>query len=228
MSSLPACGGGAGHRPAEPPRLFQVAAVPKLRPHGDLPELQHLADVPPGGAPLLCHYCGWERRHRKRARSAGASTSTSWAWERTAGGNPAHPASHGRMARVDRDSTRRRGSLRTVLLDFAEGRLDVLVAPNWSPKDTTSQRDAGRRRLRGCRSGPAGLSLGRADVPVAHPGSGQGRRGQSPGRVIIQAHYPTTTRSVSRGTRTTRAFSRRRSSSAGSCRIRLLHRWRRS
>jgi len=44
-----------------------------------------------------------------------------------------------RIARIDRDTTARRSVFEKSLLDFSEGRLDMLVAPRCLPKDTTSR-----------------------------------------------------------------------------------------
>jgi primosomal protein N' (replication factor Y) len=96
-----------------------------------------------------------------------------------------------RMARVDRDSTRRRGSLRTVLLDFAEGRLDVLVGTQLVAKG----HDFPNVTLVGVVCADAGLGLpdfrsAERTFQLLTQVAGRAGRGQSPGRVIIQAHYP--------------------------------------
>jgi len=76
---------------------------------------------------LICHYCGDEKQVPRNAARARAVCLFRRSRDRAARGNTARNPAAARIARVDRDSVRRRGSLRKILLDFAEGRIDLLV-----------------------------------------------------------------------------------------------------
>lgn len=96
-----------------------------------------------------------------------------------------------RIARVDRDTMAHKGELDQVLLDFASGRLDMLVGTQMIAKG----HDFPNVTLVGVVSVDIGLGL--PDLRAAERTfqlitqvAGRAGRGDKPGRVLIQTYYP--------------------------------------
>jgi primosomal protein N' (replication factor Y) len=141
---------------------------------------------------LICHYCGQEK--------AIPSTCTD------CGGTYIHYAGVGteqlekllqsilpdaRIARLDRDSTRRRGTLRSTLFNFAARKLDILVGTQMLAKG----HDFPDVTMVGVIAADAGLSFPdfRSAERTFHmliQVAGRAGRGRAPGRVFIQSYYP--------------------------------------
>jgi primosomal protein N' (replication factor Y) len=96
-----------------------------------------------------------------------------------------------RIARVDRDSTRRRKSFEETLIDFSEHKLDMLVGTQMLAKG----HDFPNVTLVGVVSVDAGLSLpdfrsAERTFQLLTQVAGRAGRGLLPGRVIIQTFHP--------------------------------------
>jgi primosomal protein N' (replication factor Y) (superfamily II helicase) len=96
-----------------------------------------------------------------------------------------------RVARVDRDTIRRRGAIATLLARFAAGTLDVLVGTQMIAKG----HDFPRVTLVGVISADVGLGL--ADFRAAERTfqlltqvAGRAGRGEQPGEAVVQTLYP--------------------------------------
>jgi len=97
-----------------------------------------------------------------------------------------------RVARLDRDAIRRRGSLATLLARFRDGEIDVLVGTQMIAKG----HDFPRVTLVGVVSADVGLGL--ADFRASERTfqlltqvAGRAGRGEQPGEAIVQTLYPT-------------------------------------
>jgi len=97
-----------------------------------------------------------------------------------------------RVARLDRDAIRRRGSLATLLAQFGDGQIDVLVGTQMIAKG----HDFPRVTLVGVVSADVGLGL--ADFRASERTfqlltqvAGRAGRGEQPGEAIVQTLYPT-------------------------------------
>ena len=97
-----------------------------------------------------------------------------------------------RVARLDRDAIRRRGSLATLLAKFRDGEIDVLVGTQMIAKG----HDFPRVTLVGVVSADVGLGL--ADFRASERTfqlltqvAGRAGRGEQPGEAIVQTLYPT-------------------------------------
>ena len=141
---------------------------------------------------LVCHYCGDE----KEAPSACSNC----------GGPYIHYAGVGteqlesilqtllpgaRIARLDRDTTRKRGVIRKTLFSFAERKLDLLVGTQMLAKG----HDFPDVTLVGVVSADSGLSFpdfrsAERTFQLLIQVSGRAGRGTTPGRVVIQSLYP--------------------------------------
>jgi primosomal protein N' (replication factor Y) len=141
---------------------------------------------------LICHYCN----HRQPAPSVCPAC----------GKNYIHYVGEGteqledilknlfptlRIARIDRDTTQRRQRFEKSLLDFSEGRLDLLVGTQMLAKG----HDFPNVTLVGVVSVDAGLAL--ADFRAAERTfqlltqvAGRAGRGDRPGKVLIQTYHP--------------------------------------
>ena len=95
------------------------------------------------------------------------------------------------IARVDRDSTRRRGTLEHLLMEFAAGEIDLLVGTQMLAKG----HDFPNVTLVGVVSVDLGLSLpdfrsAERTFQLLTQVAGRAGRGELPGRVIIQTYHP--------------------------------------
>ena len=153
------------------------------------------ADQPAGNeliGHLRCHHCGSQARpppacpqcQATDLRALGLGT------ERVATAIAARVPS-ARVARLDRDSTRRRGSLDALLEQFRSRQIDVLVGTQMLAKG----HDFPAVTLVGILDADAGLFS--ADFRGAErmaqqilQVSGRAGRGTLPGRVLVQTHHP--------------------------------------
>ncbi len=141
---------------------------------------------------LLCHYCGYLRSVPKRCRACGNEY--------------IHFLGHGTqkvqeiletlfpkaaIARLDRDTVRRKGSLQKILGAFGSGQTDILIGTQMIAKG----HDFPRVTLVGVLT--AEQSLRMADFRAAERTfqlltqvAGRAGRGEHPGEVIIQTYYP--------------------------------------
>ena len=97
-----------------------------------------------------------------------------------------------RVARVDRDTIRRKGAIATLLSRFAAGELDVLVGTQMIAKG----HDFPRVTLVGVISADVGLGLadfraGERTFQLLTQVAGRAGRGEVPGEAIIQTLFPT-------------------------------------
>jgi primosomal protein N' (replication factor Y) len=95
------------------------------------------------------------------------------------------------IARVDRDTTRKRGSLEHLLMEFSAGTIDLLVGTQILAKG----HDFHNVTLVGVISVDVGLSLpdfraAERTFQLLTQVAGRAGRGQLPGRVIIQTYHP--------------------------------------
>jgi primosomal protein N' (replication factor Y) len=97
-----------------------------------------------------------------------------------------------RIARVDRDTIRRRGAVAAVLSRFAAGELDILVGTQMVAKG----HDFPRVTLVGVISADVGLGMadfraGERTFQLLTQVAGRAGRGDKPGQALIQTLYPT-------------------------------------
>jgi len=141
---------------------------------------------------LLCHYCGRREQVPSTCNSCGGEyiyfvgVGTEQLEELL---RSLLPGAH--IARVDRDATRRRGTLRRILLDFAAHRIDLLVGTQMVAKG----HDFPNVTLVGVLAADAGLSFpdfrsAERTFQLLTQVAGRAGRGEIPGRVIVQAFYP--------------------------------------
>jgi primosomal protein N' (replication factor Y) len=95
------------------------------------------------------------------------------------------------IARLDRDTTRRRGSFEHILMEFSAGTIDLLVGTQMIAKG----HDFHNVTLVGVISVDAGLSLpdfraAERTFQLLTQVAGRAGRGDRPGRVIIQSYHP--------------------------------------
>ena len=96
-----------------------------------------------------------------------------------------------RIARVDRDSTKKRRELERVLMSFSEGELDMLVGTQMIAKG----HDFPNVTMVGVVSVDAGLSMpdfrsAEKTFQLLTQVAGRAGRGKLPGQVLIQTYYP--------------------------------------
>ncbi len=141
---------------------------------------------------LACHYCGREQGIPDRCIECGGQyiffvgVGTEQLEEMLRTHLPG-----ARIARVDRDSMRRRGSLRRVLTEFAAGRLDLLVGTQMIAKG----HDFPGVTLVGVVGADADLGFpdfrsAERTFQLLTQVAGRSGRGALPGKVIMQAYYP--------------------------------------
>jgi len=141
---------------------------------------------------LRCHYCGREQDIPQRCRNCEGE----FIYYVGVGTEQLEEIVHkiiprARLARVDRDTTRRRGSLRKMLLDFSDGKLDVLVGTQMLSKGHDFQ----NLTLVGVVSADAGLSFpdfrsAERTFQLLTQVAGRAGRGKVAGHVVIQSFYP--------------------------------------
>jgi primosomal protein N' (replication factor Y) (superfamily II helicase) len=141
---------------------------------------------------LACHYCGQERE------TPSACTNCGGVYIHYAGVGTEQLESilkqllpGARIARLDRDVTRRRGVLRSTLFSFADRKLDILVGTQMLAKG----HDFPDVTMVGVVAADAGLSF--PDFRAAERTfqlmiqvAGRAGRGAAPGRVVIQSYHP--------------------------------------
>lgn len=141
---------------------------------------------------LICHYCGMEKMTPEACNNCGGEyiyfvgVGTEQLEEILRTMFP-----KARLARLDRDTTRRRGALRKILLDFADCKLDMLIGTQMLAKG----HDFPNVTLVGVVSADAGLSFpdfrsAERTFQLLTQVSGRAGRGEVPGRVVIQSFYP--------------------------------------
>jgi primosomal protein N' (replication factor Y) len=141
---------------------------------------------------LACHYCGLERDVPSLCVScggpyihyAGVGTEQLEGILRTL-------LPKARIARLDRDTARKRGTLRNVLYSFAERELDILVGTQILAKG----HDFPDVTMVGVVAADSGLSFpdfrsAERTFQLLTQVAGRAGRGDSPGRVVIQSFYP--------------------------------------
>ncbi|HSW39403.1 MAG TPA: primosomal protein N', partial [Acidobacteriota bacterium] len=141
---------------------------------------------------LACHYCGREREVPEECAEcggsyihyAGAGTEQLEALLRAL-----MPGA--RIARLDRDTTRRRGVLRTTLLDFSKRKLDILVGTQMLAKG----HDFPDVTLVGVIAADTGLAFpdfraAERTFQLMTQVAGRAGRGTAAGRVVIQSYCP--------------------------------------
>ena len=141
---------------------------------------------------IVCHYCN----HREAAPSKCPSCygkfiyyigeGTQQIEEKLAALFPAV-----RIARIDRDTTARRGAFEKTLFEFSEGKLDMLVGTQILAKG----HDFPNVTLVGVVSVDAGLGLpdfraAERTFQLLTQVAGRAGRGSQPGRVLIQTYHP--------------------------------------
>ena len=141
---------------------------------------------------LICHYCGIEQRPPSACTSCGGE----YIYYVGVGSEQLEevlrslfPAA--RIARFDRDSTRRRGALRKILLAFADRNLDILVGTQMLAKG----HDFPNVTLVGVIGSDAGLAFpdfrsAERTFQLLTQVAGRSGRGETPGQVVIQSFYP--------------------------------------
>jgi primosomal protein N' (replication factor Y) len=141
---------------------------------------------------LLCHYCGMEVNVPSSCSNCGAE----YIYFVGVGTEQLEEVLHkllpkARLARLDRDTTRRRGTLRKILLDFSAGRLDILVGTQILAKG----HDFPNVTLVGVVAADAGLQFpdfrsAERTFQLLTQVAGRAGRGETPGHVVIQSFYP--------------------------------------
>ncbi|NLT66501.1 MAG: primosomal protein N' [Acidobacteria bacterium] len=141
---------------------------------------------------LACHYCGQERSTPSTCAGCGgpyihyAGVGTEQLESILRGLIP-----NARIARLDRDTTRRRGFLRSTLFSFAERRLDILVGTQMLAKG----HDFPDVTMVGVVAADSGLSFpdfrsAERTFQLLTQVAGRAGRGTQPGRVVIQSYHP--------------------------------------
>ncbi len=132
---------------------------------------------------VRCHYCNYSARRPKTcAHCAGPYLETVGIGTERIEAEVAEQFPSARVARLDRDTTRRRGALASLLADFRDGSVQVLVGTQMIAKGHDfPERDAGGGRFGRCRPRSGRLPGRGTDLPVAHPGGGTRRAGRPSG-----------------------------------------------
>jgi primosomal protein N' (replication factor Y) len=141
---------------------------------------------------LVCHYCGFEQQPPESCASCGGD----YIYYVGVGCEQLAEVlrtmfPRARIGRFDRDSTRRRGALREILLEFAGGRLDILVGTQMLAKG----HDFPNVTLVGVIGSDAALSFpdfrsAERTFQLLTQVAGRAGRGDRPGQVVIQSFYP--------------------------------------
>ncbi len=141
---------------------------------------------------LTCHYCGREKEVPARCSNCGGP----YMYYAGVGTEQLESILRAllpgaRIARLDRDVTRRRGALRTTLYSFEQRKLDLLVGTQILAKG----HDFPAVTLVGVVAADSGLSFpdfraAERTFQLLTQVAGRAGRGTAPGRVIIQSFYP--------------------------------------
>jgi primosomal protein N' (replication factor Y) len=139
-----------------------------------------------------CHYCGFDRRVPTTCPTCGGPylEHVGFGTERVeAEVSAAFPSA--RVARLDRDSARKRGAVTTLLGRFGRGEIDVLVGTQMIAKG----HDFPRVTLVGVISADVGLGLadfraGERTFQLLTQVAGRAGRGEVAGEAIVQTLYP--------------------------------------
>jgi primosomal protein N' (replication factor Y) len=140
---------------------------------------------------LRCHHCGAERPLEWPCATCRTERIAVGAGTERVGDELATLFPAARIARLDRDSTSRKGALAAVLDDVEAGRVEILVGTQM----LTKGHDFPRVTLVGVLNADQGLF---GTDPRSHERlaqtilqvSGRAGRAERPGEVIIQTHYP--------------------------------------
>ncbi len=142
-------------------------------------------------AAVRCHHCGAERALDWTCRTCGGQRIAVGAGTQRVGDELAALFPQARIARLDRDSTSRKGSLAAVLHDVEAGSVEILIGTQM----LTKGHDFPRVTLVGVLNADQGLfgtdprsheRLAQTILQVA----GRAGRAERPGEVVIQTHYP--------------------------------------
>jgi primosomal protein N' (replication factor Y) len=140
---------------------------------------------------VRCHHCGAERRLEWTCPKCGSERVAVGAGTQRVGDELAALFPAARVARLDRDSTSRKGALDAVLGDVAAGNVEILVGTQM----LTKGHDFPRVTLVGVLNADQGLfgtdprsheRLAQTILQVA----GRAGRADRPGEVVIQTHFP--------------------------------------
>ena len=141
---------------------------------------------------VRCHHCGAERALRWACGACGVERIAVGAGTQRVGEELAALFPAARIARLDRDSTSRKGALDMVLSDVETGNVEILVGTQM----LTKGHDFPRVTLVGVLNADQGLfgtdprsheRLAQTILQVA----GRAGRADLPGEVLIQTHHPT-------------------------------------
>lgn len=141
---------------------------------------------------LACHYCGIEKEVPSLcANCGGAYIHYAGVGTEQLESLLAELLPGARIARLDRDTTRRRGVLRSTLVAFSERRIDLLVGTQMLAKG----HDFPDVTLVGVVAADAGLQFpdfrsAERTFQLLTQVAGRAGRGAAPGRVILQSYYP--------------------------------------
>jgi primosomal protein N' (replication factor Y) len=142
-------------------------------------------------AAVRCHHCGAERPLEPTCPTCGSERVAVGAGTQRVGDELAGLFPAARIARLDRDSTSRKGSLAAVLHDVEAGNVEILIGTQM----LTKGHDFPRVTLVGVLNADQGLfgtdprsheRLAQTILQVA----GRAGRADRPGEVVIQTHYP--------------------------------------
>jgi len=140
---------------------------------------------------VRCHHCGAERRLAWTCPKCGSERVAVGAGTQRVAEELAALFPAARVARLDRDSTSRKGELAAVLEDVAVGNTEILIGTQM----LTKGHDFPRVTLVGVLNADQGLfgtdprsheRLAQTILQVA----GRAGRAERPGEVVIQTHYP--------------------------------------
>jgi primosomal protein N' (replication factor Y) (superfamily II helicase) len=140
---------------------------------------------------MLCHYCAHETPPPGDCPSCGGELSPLGAGTQSIEEEVVARLPGLRVARLDRDTTARRGALGRILADFALGRSDVLVGTQMVAKG----HDFPGVTLVGVVLADTGLSVpdfraAERTFQLLAQVSGRAGRGEDPGRVLLQSWRP--------------------------------------
>jgi len=145
-----------------------------------------------GANAYRCHYCGHSRAANQSCESCGAAT----LWHFGLGTEKLEEAvgqlfPGARIARMDRDTTRRKGSLLRVLKDLRRGAIDVLIGTQMVAKG----HDFPNITLVGIVCADTALNFpdfrsSERTFQILAQVAGRAGRGERPGRAILQTYTP--------------------------------------